>query len=83
MTDAIHRAVASVTLSDATGRFKHCHVRLRLVRLEVTVRGPEGALMGASLPPVPAQLRAMVSLVEGLALWQGTPLQGIVATSVA
>ncbi len=50
-------------------------VRLRLVRLEVTVRGPEGALMRASLPPVPAQPRALVSLLEGLALWQGAPLQ--------
>lgn len=40
-------------------------VRLQLVRLEVTVKGPEGVLMRASLPPQPAQPRALVSLLEG------------------
>lgn len=49
-------------------------VRLRLVRLEVTVKDREGVLMRASLPPTPAQPRALVTLLEGLALWQGAAL---------
>jgi len=54
-------------------------VRLRLVRMEVTVRGPEGELMRASLPPTPAQPRALVTLLEGLARWQGAALHTAVA----
>lgn len=49
-------------------------VRLRIVRMEVTVKGPEGVLMRATLPPMPAQPRALVSLLEGMALWQGAGL---------
>lgn len=49
-------------------------VRLRLVRLEVTVKDREEVLMRASLPPMPAQPRALVTLLEGLALWQGAVL---------
>ncbi|MBL9107105.1 MAG: hypothetical protein JNL82_39775 [Myxococcales bacterium] len=44
------------------------------MRLEVTVQGPEGEVMRASLPPTPAQPRALVTLLEGLARWQGAAL---------
>ncbi len=50
-------------------------VRLRPVRLELTVTALERDLLRASLPTPQAHPRALVTVLEGLALWQGAVLR--------
>lgn len=53
-------------------------VRLRPRRLELTVTDLERDLLRASLPTPPAHPRALVTMLEGLALWQGAVLRAAV-----
>src|SRR5690554_83477 len=48
-------------------------LRPRPTTIELTLQGPERDLLRAVLPR-PAHPRALVTLLEGLALWQGAPL---------
>ena len=50
-------------------------VRLRPVRLELTVTALERDLLRASQPTPQAHPRALVTMLEGLALWQGAVLR--------
>ena len=49
-------------------------VRLRPVRLELVVTDLERDLLRASLPTPQLHPRALVTVLEGLALWQGAVL---------
>jgi hypothetical protein len=50
-------------------------VRLRPVRLELVVTDLERDLLRASLPTPQLHPRALVTVLEGLALWQGAVLR--------
>jgi len=50
-------------------------VRLRPVRLELVVTDLERDLLRASLPMPQSHPRALVTVLEGLALWQGAVLR--------
>lgn len=50
-------------------------VRLRPVRLELVVTDLERDLVRASLPTPQLHPRALVTVLEGLALWQGAALR--------
>lgn len=54
-------------------------VRLRPVRLELVVTDLERDLLRASLPTPRLHPRALVTVLEGLALWQGAVLHTAVA----
>jgi hypothetical protein len=53
-------------------------VRLRPVKLELVVTDHERDLLRASLPTPQSHPRALVTLLEGLALWQGAVLRAAV-----
>lgn len=46
-------------------------LRPRPTMIELTLRGPDRDLLRAVLPRPLAHPRALVTLLEGLALWQG------------
>lgn len=51
--------------------------------MKILVEGWDGDLLKAHLPPNPAHPRALVTLLEGLSLWAGTPLHAAVSVTDA
>ncbi|MBM4366437.1 MAG: hypothetical protein FJ102_09490 [Deltaproteobacteria bacterium] len=51
-------------------------------RLRVLVTGPEGdEILKAALPPFPRHPRALLTLLESLSLWAGSPLAAAISAA--
>ncbi len=60
-----------------------CALRLLPSELSLLVRAPErGQVLRARLPLHPQHPRALVTLLEGLALWRGRPLRVAIDAAV-